>query len=222
MSKKQMEYRWFQTELRDVDSETGEFQGVATAFNILIPGYNEKMMPGSLDRTLKHNEGHVSIFKNHDINRQIGFGIGATANQKTFDVTGKLEIEHNATAREQLALIKMAKDIPKAKMGISIGFRTIQESMEKVKGQSIRLIEEIDLMEYSLTPFPANPKSWVTKTRSATDIAYAIRDLSPEQYIELMALLRPAKSTRGPADDLTMDSQMHSIAEKLRDLNNSL
>lgn len=217
--KKQMETRAFTMEIREMDESTGEFQGVATAFNVLIPGFSEKMVPGSLDRTLKHNQGHVPIFKNHSINQQVGYGIDAAADEKLFDVTGKLELEHNATAREQWALIHMAKGIPKAKMGISMGFRVIQESMEKIKGQSIRLIEEIDLMEYSLTPFPANPKSWVTKVRSATDIAYAIRELTPDEYNELMALLRPANGTRGPANASPMDSRMHSIVEQLKRIN---
>lgn len=213
-----MEIRTFSLEMREMESGTGEFEGYASAFNVLIPGFNEKVMPGAFTQTIKHNAGQVPIFANHWTDSWIGWGLEAVEDKKGLKVRGKLFIDSNPQAMAMWDLMKAAEDMSHAKVGLSIGFRSIDEGTEVIKGDKIRIINEVALMEYSVTPFPANPKSWVTKTRSASDIANAIRELSSDQYTELMALLKPAS---GDAQDLSIGTPSHAIVEQLRRINKS-
>ena len=216
MKNKNMETRSFTMELREMDAGSGEFDGYASAFNVLIPGYNEKVMPGAFTQTLKHNAGQVPIFANHWSDSWIGWGLEAVEDKKGLKVRGKLFIDSNPQALAMWDLMKAADEMTHAKVGLSIGFRTLEQSEEVIKGQKIRIINEIALMEYSVTPFPANPKSWVTKVRAVDELANELRSLSADEYTELIALLEPAS---GDAHDLPMGTQLHSVAKRLQELN---
>jgi len=214
---KQMEHRTFRFDIdaHAMDSDSGEFEGYASAFNVLIPGYNEKVLPGAFKKTLQENEGQVPIFFNHWSDNWIGIGLEAKEDTKGLKVRGKLLIDTDANARSAWELMKLAGEMSKARVGLSIGFRSIRDREETVKGDKLRLLEEVSLMEYSVTPFPANPKAFVTGTRAVRDVADEIIQMSDADITDLMTLLDAAKGTSGSRLDSGVSPDLHGMLKAM-------
>jgi HK97 family phage prohead protease len=219
--KRQMQYRTFRFDIdaHAMDSETGEFEGYASAFNVLIPGYNEKVLPGAFTQTLKDNEGQVPIFFNHWSDLWIGMGLEAVEDKRGLKVRGKLLIDSNDNARSAWELMKLAGEMTKARVGLSIGFRSIRDREETIKGDKLRLLEEVALMEYSVTPFPANPKAFVTGVRSIDALVSDIQTLSVDDRALLIAAL---DGTTGAATKEIDGSDLRPLIGAMRDFTNAL
>jgi len=163
-----LETRTVKFELREM-SEEGIFQGYASVFNEKVPDFDEIVLPGAFKQTLNHHGGRVAILDNHDTRNEIGTGIEATEDKNGLLVTGQLAINVDGVAvqkaKERWALMKLAKKHGR-RTGLSIGFRSIKDEVK----QGTRYLQEIALMEYSLTSFPAAPNALVTEMR--TVVAY--------------------------------------------------
>ncbi len=147
--------------LHTLSDEDGVFKGMASLTNKLIPVWDQKILPGAFKRTLKHNQGKVPILWQHSPDEMIGFGQEGEEVKRGLAVTGKLAIEKVQRSSETWALMQMAKEANK-NIGISIGFYVEKSRQEVIKGIEIQCIEELSLVEYSITPFPANVGSTVT------------------------------------------------------------
>lgn len=191
-----------------MDDDTGEFEGYASVFNRLIPGYNEIVAPGAFKKTLQENHGNVRILFNHWPNDWLGMGLEAVEDKKGLKIRGKILVEDIPVARQAWALMKLSRDVG-APAGLSIGFGTIKESKIKFKGiENVRKLDELALSEYSITPFPASKGALVTNVRS---IVRAISGLDDMEIADLSAALR----TDSPARNTDEGPDLHPIADAL-------
>lgn len=168
---KPKEIRAFKFEINKLDrdsDEVGIFEGYASAFNTFIPGYNERVSPGAFAKTLSESGGKVPILWNHNSDNWIGIGRTAIEDKKGLKVTGRLAVS-TAEGYRAYALLQMARD-EEVPAGLSIGFRSVKDSQIDEGKKKIRLLEEVQLLEYSITAFPANPKAFVTDVRSEEDL----------------------------------------------------
>lgn len=112
----------------------------------------------------------VPILVNHDINKAVGIGY---AYERDFEgkygiwVALELALDSASTVLRERAL----EVYEMAKKGIlnafSIGFITKSAEPDTVKGQRVRKITDMDLVECSCVITPANPESLVTAVKSA-------------------------------------------------------
>ncbi len=208
-------------EIRELD-EAGTFKGYASTFGNkfnIWHGLNETVRKGAFTKTLQDNGGQVPILHNHDSYDQIGWGISAIEDNKGLLVEARLDIVDNARARAVWALMKMAKDLPKAKSGLSIGFIVNDEEVKKKKDEpDLRVIKEANLIEYSPTPFPANPKAGVIGVRNIRDLMGSLDQLSGEERALLLDEL-----SKYEAAPLTEPNRLiHSLLKTLKEVNNKL
>lgn len=192
-------------EVRAMDDETGIFEGYASAFNIVLPFYNEMVLPGAFTKTIKESKGgRVPILANHWSVDWIGNGREAIEDKKGLKVVGQLLKDEIRVAAESWALMKHTLDLG-VPAGLSIGFRVMKDRIETIKGQAIRMIEEIQLLEYSFTPFPANPKARIVKVRSLCE------DIQRCTHHELAIIRAAVNSTQGLADGEIEPDEIHSL-----------
>lgn len=138
----------------------GEFTGYASNFGVL-DSHREIVNSGAFSKSLAARPAQkVKMLRSHDQSTPIGVwtlleedGIGLKA-------SGRLILD-TALGRETHALMKAG-----ALDGLSIGFRTVRDRMDRTKGA--RILEEVDLWEISVVTFPSNPQSTVTAVKSST------------------------------------------------------
>lgn len=207
-----------QFEIRELEEE-GTFTGYASTFGNKFPiwmGLHETVRRGAFANTLLENGGQVPILHNHESREQIGWNEKGTEDRKGLLVEGWLDIENNARARSQWALMKKAEEMKFAKLGLSIGFEVLDEEVKKKKDEpDLRVIKEINLFEFSVTPFPANPKAGVTGVRNISDLIGSLDQLSSEERTLLLAELRQYEAVPLEAPS----HWTHVVLESLREAN---
>lgn len=134
--------------------EDGSFSGFAAAIGNVDQG-GDKIVAGAFAKTIKKNKGRVPVLAGHDRSKHIGWGVSAEEKTKGLAVEGMLDLNVQA-ARELHSLSKKAMELGTS-MGLSIGYSAPKTAWEG----DVRLLKEINLFEYSFTPFPMNPKARV-------------------------------------------------------------
>lgn len=147
----------FPFKMNEVD-DSGVFSGYASTFgNVDLGG--ELVEAGAFTQTLIESGGKIPLLDHHDPTRQIGWNLEAREDQHGLFVRGRLNLEVQA-GREKHALMRQAAQVG-ARMGLSIGFRTLRDEAD-ANDPRIRRLKEIELMEYSVVTFPMNPQATVT------------------------------------------------------------
>lgn len=107
-------------------------------------------------------EGIKSIFPqkvchNHDKNRQIGEAYkGYLSEENKFIIEGYLDLE-NKYKQVSLAEIQQLRRLAQeGKMFISIGYFPLKEEYKNINGESIRILKEVEITEFSFVLNPAN------------------------------------------------------------------
>lgn len=147
-------------ELKEVTAE-GIVRGYAAAIGNVDDG-GDKILPGAFDRSLARSKGIMPIYWGHSWDRiPLGYGTEATADEKYLHVGGELTMNIQAVkdAYESLAHAKKVG----FSMGISIGYRVPKNGFEMQ--ENIRLLKEVDVFEWSITPFPMNLRARVTSVK---------------------------------------------------------
>ena len=136
----------------------------------------------------------MPILDEHNPRIRIGIGIDGKEDKYGLYVIGEINLEVQA-GREKFALIKQAKkhNMP---YGLSIGFMTVTETIK----QSIRVLQELKLFEWSPVSFPAAPNAGITDLRNA-------------------ATLDGLCMNCGAVLDEMEPQDLHSILEDLRNIN---
>lgn len=143
--------------------EAGEFEGYGSVFGV-VDSYNEVVDKGAfVDSLQKH--GLPKLLLQHSSWMVGGVYLEAREDEKGLYVKGKLNLDVQA-AKEAHALLKMG-----AINGLSIGFRTLEERVDKVTG--VIHIVKCRLYEVSVVTFPANEAATISGVKSAPD---SIRD----------------------------------------------
>lgn len=140
-------------------SEDGLFSGYASAFNVL-DSHKEIVTRGAFAKSLASRPASkVKMLRGHDQSEPIGIWETLAEDGHGLKAAGRLILD-TARGRETHALMKAG-----ALDGLSIGFRTIRDRLDKTKGA--RILEEVDLWEISVVTFPSNAASTVTAVKSS-------------------------------------------------------
>lgn len=155
-----MEWKNVKLEIKNVSND-GDFTGYASTFGNEDLG-GDIIMPGAFTKTIKENK-NVPVLWGHNSREVIGVNKDFSEDAKGLKVNGKL------TLGVQRA--KEARDLmmDKAVSGLSIGYDAIIVDWSREK-EGIRILREIKVWEYSLTPFPMNPEAQVTNVKSVKNI----------------------------------------------------
>ncbi len=153
MEFEKLEQKTFPFEIKSI-SEEGEFEGYAAIFGGKPDLYNEIIEPGAFKKTLSE-KSQFPVLWYHDPRNPLGFA-DADADKKGLHVVGQLNLE------VQLAREKRALMIQKVIRGLSIGFRTITDTIKN----RIRYLKEIKLVEISLATFQVHPKALVKNVKA--------------------------------------------------------
>jgi uncharacterized protein len=174
------EFKSFKMEVKEISDEGG-FDGYASTFGNIDFG-GDIVDRGAFAKSIKTNGGVVPILDSHNSENQIGWNESAVEDSRGLKVHGLLDFNVQK-AVERHSLMKTAKALG-AKMGLSIGYRVIKAEPHKSKPE-IRILKEVELMEYSVVTFPMNPKASVTrvKTIDGVDIDEVQKHLVSDMHI---------------------------------------
>lgn len=157
--------------------EDGSFKGYASVFDNL-DSYWDVVVKGAFVDTLKESNGAVPILWNHNDSEPIGWGMKAMEDARGLYVEGRISTDIQR-GREILSVARMAQEAGRP-IGLSIGYVAKKYSYGS---REERVLEAVDLKEYSFTLFPANEKATVTAVKTlieggdAKEIAAKKRDL---------------------------------------------
>ena len=193
-------------------SDSGTFAGYGSVFNVK-DAYDEIVAPGAFAESLAMQKaaGRMpALLWQHRSDEPIGVYTAMAEDDRGLKVEGKIAL---ATARgaEAHALLKMG-----AISGLSIGFRTVEDSFDRASG--VLMLKKLNLYEVSLVTFPANDAARVQGVKTIEGIS-TIRDA--EKYLrdagfsrrEAVAFIARVK---GFSQSESSDSAMQEIIEAIK------
>ncbi|MGR4929042.1 HK97 family phage prohead protease [Bradyrhizobium sp. CAR08] len=140
-------------------AEDGTFTGYASVFDV-IDSHKDSVQRGSFQKSLaKRPAAKVKMLRGHDQSEPIGVWKSIVEDDRGLKAAGQLILD-TARGRETYALMKAG-----ALDGLSIGFRTVKDRMDRTKGA--RILEELDLWEISAVTFPSNSESTIQSVKSS-------------------------------------------------------
>jgi uncharacterized protein len=160
-------------ELKALDTEKGEFEGLASVYGV-EDANGDRVEPGAFKRTLDHKGGKVPLLWQHNPSDVIGIS-ELTDSPEGLRIKGRLNLAIGQ-AREAFELIKQG-----AVNGLSIGYDTVQEAFK----DGIRLLKEVRLWEVSVVTFPANPEALIASVKAEQENKF---DAMLAQVIGMAAL----------------------------------
>lgn len=152
------------------DEDSGEFEGYGSVFGV-IDSYNEVVDKGAFADSLAKN-GLPKLLLQHSTWMVGGIYLEAREDERGLYVKGQLNLKVNA-AREAYELLKQG-----ALTGLSIGFRTLEEEINRETG--ITHLKRVKLYEVSIVTFPANEAATISAVKSAPDTVRGFEDFLRE------------------------------------------
>jgi hypothetical protein len=132
--------------------DQGTFSGMAATYDLDQGG--DRIVPGAFSRTLQ-NKRVVPLLWQHNSDDPIG-DVSCTETSQGLAVEGRIVLS-DPVGKKAFALMK-AKVIS----GLSIGYSTLQESVEN----GVRLLKEIKLFEVSAVTFPMNAAALIASVKN--------------------------------------------------------
>jgi uncharacterized protein len=169
-------------QLKQAPSDTGEFEGYASVFDVVDLGM-DVVAPGAFTKSLASGR-KVKMLWQHSMPDVIGVWDEVREDERGLYVKGRL-IKQVQKALEADALLKAG-----AIDGLSIGYRTI-EAVPEANGR-IRKLTEVELHEISIVTNPMLPAAKVT----------AVKSIGTEREFE--AFLRDAGYSRKEATAIAL------------------
>jgi len=166
------EHKAFKFELKEIDVETGVFEGYGSTFAGAPDSYGDVVDKGAFTKTIQEGAKRIKILWNHQTLEPIGKPVELKEDEKGLYIKGKLSLGVQR-AREVLSLMKDG-----VVNELSIGYDTITEVMEN----GIRHLKEIKLWDVSPVTFAANPEATVTSVKSKKPL-YIARNALDEALI---------------------------------------
>jgi HK97 family phage prohead protease len=203
-------YRFF--EVKEI-GEDGSFTGIASVYGEEDLG-GDVIDKGAFRKTISESP-EIPILWQHKPDEVIGSGTVKEWQNKIL-LEGKLDLE------DPTALKAYRKLKGRLIKGLSIGFRTMKSSWEKVEGRMIRHISELKLFEVSVVTFPMLPSAQVTRVKHAEESELIDRIIGNEEFRkQVQALLaanatpqetaEPAQAKEPPPQQATEPEALHSI-----------
>jgi HK97 family phage prohead protease len=142
-----------------LDSDEWTFSGYLSVWGVLVPSYNERVAKGAFTRSLREHRANgtkPALLWSHNPDQPIGIWTDLTQDNYGLKATGQL-VRETAKGAEAYALMKVGA------LGLSPGFRPVSDRRAK---DGVRELLDIDLIEGSLTPVPAQPLARIDSVRS--------------------------------------------------------
>ncbi|WP_156446391.1 MULTISPECIES: HK97 family phage prohead protease [Hyphomicrobiales] len=144
--------------------DDGFFVGYASVFGVKDRG-GDIVQPGAFTASLKkYPPARVKMLYQHDTSEPVGTWSSFTEDARGLKAEGRFILD-TVKGREVYALVKAG-----AIDGLSIGFRTIRDEMDRKSGA--RLLHELELWEVSIVTFPMNEDATVTGVKSSPDKSF--------------------------------------------------
>lgn len=163
--KKEMKKMLLKLEIKDevADDKIAIIEGVANRANVVDQG-GDLTSKDTFVNTVKERP-KVPLLASHNWDKCIGINELALDSDGSLKTIIQINLE-TQEGREQYSLAKQFKEqgVP---YGLSIGYRTIKERQDE---NGVNVLEEVDVREVSLTPFPMNQESTVTDVKEEIDI----------------------------------------------------
>jgi HK97 family phage prohead protease len=158
----------FNLEIKEDDTSDGNygyFKGYANAFDV-VDSYNDVVVKGAFVKGIKKLKSDgiekLPMLLNHNMGNVIGGFLVKTLKE---DETGLYcEGEINLKIKDGINSYNLIKQGVLKTM--SIGYQAKTVSFKEINKVECRILEEIELMEISLTAFPANRKAKITECKS--------------------------------------------------------
>lgn len=199
----QCEYKGIELAVKQVGDE-GTFSGDLSVYDFLDGG-GEVIERGAFTKTLAENGGRVPMLWQHNLTMPAGV-MTLKDGESSLIADGKFNLD-SATGAEAYSWVKfLSKNGMHA--GLSIGFRTIKDTIEK----GVRYIKELKLYEGSIVTLPMNRLAMVHEVKATNgamtadevkDFTAALRNIQMHDLrIQLMGALDSALMDfiYGPSD----------------------
>lgn len=177
------------------DGNAGQFSGYASTYNLDLQ--NDRIQPGAFAQSIADKKGKVPVFFNHE--DWIGISTSLAEDGKGLAMTAELALG-NAIADNAYALMQKAASLD-FRVGMSIGFTAQDWDWDG----NVRTLKEINLYEVSITPFPAQPKAFVSDMKTFRDLEKHLRDVECFSKSDAKRILRAVadynQSSGGMLDD---------------------
>ena len=201
METPQKEYKQFSLlSFKDAGTKTlaaqefGTFSGYASTWT--KDSYGDVIAPGAFAQSLVDERGQYPILFNHDSDNWIGFTTAVSEDKKGLAMEAGLALKSSQGA-DVYALLKAAAAVD-FRVGLSIGFFATEVDWDG----DTRVLKTIDLVEVSVTPFPANKRAFVDDVKSIRQFERQLRDvcgltgLESKRFLSLLAALQPLAPAR--------------------------
>lgn len=148
-------------ELKTIGDQ-GKFEGYALTYGNVDQG-GDICLKGCATNTLRNKPANkIKMLLAHDSSIIIGKWTDFVDDDKGLLGKGRLFLNIQS-GRETYELMK-----EDAIDGLSIGYRTVKDAYDP--DRRARLLEEIEIREVSVVPFPMNEQATITMVKSASDI----------------------------------------------------
>ena len=202
-----LEYKAFRfEEIKTDDKGAGTFTGYASAYAKDLQG--DRIQPGAFGQTIADRKGMVPIFYQHNISDlPLGLSTALSEDGKGLMLAGQLLMDSDAGA-DAFAMLTLAAKLG-YRMGMSIGFNALDWDWE----DEVRFINEIDLWEVSLTPFPAQPKAYVQDVKTFRDVERYLREAEHFSRTDAKRIMRALSGRNPSSSGMPDDSNLRLLQQ---------
>jgi uncharacterized protein len=161
-----MSYAMKASVLLKAEGDAGKFSGYASTYNLDLQ--NDRIQPGAFAQSIADKKGKVPIFFNHE--DWVGFSTSLAEDGKGLAMSAELALGNTVSDNAYALLVKAAElDF---RVGMSIGFTATDWDWDG----NVRTLKEINLYEVSITPFPAQPKAFISDVKTWRDFEKHLRE----------------------------------------------
>ena len=219
-----MKFKDVRLQIKDVN-DSGMFEGYASTFGNEDLG-GDIVAQGAFSKTIQENKS-VPILWGHSTREVIGVNKEFSEDSKGLFVKGQLILDVQR-ARETHSLMKQG-----AVKGLSIGYDSIVVDYSRMEKEGIRILKEVKLWEYSVTPFPMNPEATVTGVKSIQDFESLLCELIAykgdgklsedkrtliEQAQKRLSALQAAQAPEAAKQDEIAPEILHAASDRISKL----
>lgn len=210
-SQNMREHKSFKFELKEVDTETGIFEGYGSTFGGEPDSYGDVVDKGAFSKTISEGSKRIKILWNHQTLEPIGKPVELREDEHGLYIKGKLSLGVQR-AREVLSLMKDG-----VINELSIGYDTITEAVEG----KVRHLKEVRLWDVSPVSFAANPAATITAVKKIETLtSEAPKNEPPKDTQEEAALMKLAElqSIAKGFDTIKADRRVEELLKKLQEV----
>lgn len=187
-------------------TDSGQIEGLLAGFGNVDHG-GDKLLAGSLTKSLAARSTPLPMLLHHDLHRPIGAWKEWQERPEGLYVKGNLTL----ATRDGQEAHALAKD--GALTGLSIGWAAKQSTRDR---EGVRVIAEAELFEGSLVSVPMNDKTRVASVKSvgsARDIAELLQSAGVSSRRARLAAGAAWKSINDHDDEAAADSELAALIQ---------